>query len=443
MKFNENIKKIFSDRFLTNKEQEVLKERSFYLDKFLNIGLPTLKHEDWKYTNLSFLHNFDFGLLQNEYSFDPKVVYDSLNFLENKRNFVVPIANGKLNYFNGNSTDLVKVHHLDDASIFNNNSILQKFHKFLNSSNPFGYLSLAMFSSSVFLKVEDKTELNEPIILFYYYDADYPSISNTFSFVEVGEDSRVNIIVFFVNKSAQMVLANEFINLHAKRNAKVEINFVQNDLKNVALLNNLNLIAETNTTVGINTFTINTEFVRNNINFLFDGKHSNAFLNGVYIESMDEFVDNHTLVMHNQPNCISDENFRGILDGNSRAVFNGKIFVAPDAQKTNAYQSNKNLLLSNYARVNTRPQLEIYADDVRCTHGATAGFLDREMLFYITSRGISREKAKSLLLNSFVAENFEKVGISELRNYLKVLVAKKLNLEDIFFCSAIDELTKV
>lgn len=442
MNFVENVKKIFYNRF--NRDGMAFENRSMFLDKFSFLGLPTLKHEDWKYTNLAFLNEINFDLLENKTLFKEEDISDTLDFLNGNSITVFSFVNGDFGgFYKLNPSSDVDFINFDNKVFLNKDNSLSKFETFFNDSNPFGYLNLALNTSAIKISIKKEVELKSPIVLLYFYDTNYSAITNTLSFIEVGESSKANIIVIFVNKSTQKILANEFINLHLHSKSSVELNYIQTNLDEIVLLNNLNVIIDGNVNFNLNTFTIDTEFVRNNLNLLFNEPFSEAFLNGIYIVSNDEFVDDHTLVIHKEPNCKSDENFRGILDGNGRAVFNGKIYVARNAQKTNAYQSNKNLLLSNEARINTRPQLEIYADDVRCTHGATAGFLDKEMLFYITSRGINKEKAKSLLLNSFVSENLEKVVVPELRNYLKEIVAKKLNLEDIFFCSAIEEVSKV
>lgn len=442
MNFVENVKKIFYNRFSDITLN--LTERSKFFDKFLSLGLPTLKHEDWKYTNLAFLNDIDFHPVNDGTSFDQRVVFNSLDFFNGSSLLVVPFVNGNFSSVHlPSSFEFVSVQKLNDEYVLVHDENLQKFLSFYNDTNPFGFLNIALNSSAIKINIEDNAELEFPIVLFYYYDTDVSALVNTLSFIEVGENAKANLIVIFANNPNKKILANEYVNLYLKPNSNVEINFIQSNLNEIVLMNNLNVLIDGNSSFKVNTFTIDTEFVRNNLTLLFNEPNSEAFLNGIYIVSNDEFVDDHTIVIHQQPNCKSDENFRGILDGNGRAVFNGKIYVARNAQKTNAYQSNKNLLLSNEAKINTRPQLEIYADDVRCTHGATAGFLDKEMLFYIVSRGIDKEKAKSLLLNSFVSENLEKVSVPELRNYMKELVAKKLNLEDIFFCSAIDEISNV
>jgi len=157
-----------------------------------------------------------------------------------------------------------------------------------------------------------------------------------------------------------------------------------------------------------------------------DGEGCETHLHGLYVLKGDSHVDNHTTVDHLQPNCYSNELYKGIMDEKSSGVFNGKIYVRQKAQKTNAYQSNPNILLSDEATINTKPQLEIWADDVKCSHGATIGQLDQEQLFYLRSRGLDLNHAKALLLYAFTREALDCIKIEPLRNYLDKLVSKRL-----------------
>ena len=172
--------------------------------------------------------------------------------------------------------------------------------------------------------------------------------------------------------------------------------------------------------------TLNGSFVRNNLNIVLNGQHAEAFMYGLYMPNGRQHVDNHTLVDHAMPNSYSNELYKGILDDNSTGVFNGKIFVRPDAQKTNAYQSCKNVVLSPGASMNTKPQLEIYADDVKCSHGTTTGQLNDEALFYMRSRGIPKDEARTLLLYAFSQDVLSQIKIQSIREYLEGVVREKL-----------------
>ena len=169
--------------------------------------------------------------------------------------------------------------------------------------------------------------------------------------------------------------------------------------------------------------------MRNNLNIAMEAEHSESNLFGLYFIKGQSHIDNHTVVDNVKPNCLSNELYKGIIDDKGTAVFNGKIFVEPQAQKTNAFQSNKNILLSNNATVNTKPQLEIYADDVKCSHGCTIGQLDEEGLFYLQSRGISKKTARSLLVHAFAIDILDHIKPEPIRNYVDQLISERLEFD--------------
>jgi Fe-S cluster assembly protein SufD len=178
----------------------------------------------------------------------------------------------------------------------------------------------------------------------------------------------------------------------------------------------------------VNTLLLGGKFTRNNLSFYQNGEHCESNMNGVVILNNNEFGDNHTYVDHKNANCESNELYKGIYLDKSKGVFNGKIMVRPDAQKINAFQANNNLLLSENSSINSKPQLEIYADDVKCSHGCTIGQLDDNALFYMRTRGISKEDAKTILTFAFASEAIEKLTIDELADITKKEMEKKLNL---------------
>jgi Fe-S cluster assembly protein SufD len=166
--------------------------------------------------------------------------------------------------------------------------------------------------------------------------------------------------------------------------------------------------------------------IRNNLNVSLDEAHCESHLTGLFFPSGKDHFDNHTQVDHRVPDCFSDELYKGILDGQSKGVFNGKIYVRPQAQKTNAYQSNKNILLTDTASIDTKPQLEIWADDVKCSHGSSTGKLDEEQLFYLRTRGIDEESARALLIYAFANDVSEKVQMAGIRSIIDKLIQEKL-----------------
>jgi Fe-S cluster assembly protein SufD len=180
----------------------------------------------------------------------------------------------------------------------------------------------------------------------------------------------------------------------------------------------------------LGTFSLDGGFVRNNLNIFLNGEYAEIYPYGVYILKNKQHIDNHTFISHAKSNCTSNEIYKGIAANQSTGVFDGKILVCKDSQKTQAYQTNKNVLLSNEAKINTKPHLEIYANDVKCSHGASVGQLDNEALFYLRSRGIDKEKAKSMLVYAFLSDVVEKIKIVELKDFIDKLIVSKLQIDN-------------
>ena len=211
-----------------------------------------------------------------------------------------------------------------------------------------------------------------------------------------------------------------------KENAVVNFNIFQGQGDNSFHLNNTKIHQHSNSRFKCNTITLCGELVRNDLNIEHKGEGCETTLNGLYMPDKKQHFDNHVFVNHAKPHCVSNQMYRGVIDNKASAVFLGKVLVTPDAQKTDANQSNKNILLSDTAIVNSKPQLEIYADDVKCSHGSTTGQLDKEALFYMQARGISFEYARIMLLNAFASEVTKQLEIKPFRSFVDFLVEKRL-----------------
>jgi Fe-S cluster assembly protein SufD len=211
------------------------------------------------------------------------------------------------------------------------------------------------------------------------------------------------------------------------RDARLEYYKIQRDKESQVSTTHIRHIAKSYS----NTVTISLDggIVRNNLNIVLDAEYCESHLYGLYYQKNTSHIDNHTVVDNAKPNCFSNQLYKGILDDTATGVFNGKIFVRQDAQKTNAYQSNKNILLSDSATVNTKPQLEIFADDVKCSHGCTVGRLDEEGLFYLQSRGITEKNAKSLLLHAFASDILENIQLPQIREYVDQQISQRLDFD--------------
>jgi Fe-S cluster assembly protein SufD len=249
-------------------------------------------------------------------------------------------------------------------------------------------------------------------------------------------------VLIYVSQNAQVIFAetyatigksesfiNQVTEVVVEQDALLEYYRIQNDASHANQVNTTHIRQIGKSLVNTVTVSLDGGIVRNNLNIAMEAEHSESHFYGLYFLKGNTHVDNHTVVDNVKPHCESNELYKGVVDDSSTAVFNGKIFVQKDAQKTNAYQSNKNLLLSNNASVNTKPQLEIFADDVKCSHGCTVGQLDEEAFFYLRSRGISEKSAKSLLIHAFAVDILEHIKPEKVRAYVDQLIAERLGVE--------------
>ncbi|NNC69763.1 MAG: Fe-S cluster assembly protein SufD, partial [Flavobacteriaceae bacterium] len=247
--------------------------------------------------------------------------------------------------------------------------------------------------------------------------------------IVVGENSYVQIIERHQSLSDNVVLTNSVTEIFANKRAIVDYYKIQNDRHSASLIDNTFIKQQQNSIVSVNTFSFGGNLTRNNLDFYQEGEHCNSNLNGITIIGEKQHVDNHTLVHHKYPNCESNELYKGIFADKSTGVFNGKVIVDKVAQKINAFQQNNNILMDDAATINSKPQLEIFADDVKCSHGCTIGQLDEESLFYMRTRGIPKKEAKGLLLYAFANEALVKIKIHELKARITKLIAKKLGVD--------------
>ena len=244
--------------------------------------------------------------------------------------------------------------------------------------------------------------------------------------IVVEENAEVQIIERHQSLTSNEVLTNAVTEIFAAQNAIVDYYKIQNDASAASLIDNTYIDQKSKSNVNVHTFSFGGKLTRNNLNFYQNGEYMDSTMKGVTILGDKQHVDHHTLVHHIEPNCESHQDYKGIYGENSTGVFNGKIIVDKIAQKTNAFQQNNNILISDKATINTKPQLEIFADDVKCSHGCTIGQLDEDALFYLQSRGIPKKEARALLMYAFANNVLESVRIPELKGRVNKLIAKKL-----------------
>jgi Fe-S cluster assembly protein SufD len=296
-----------------------------------------------------------------------------------------------------------------------------------NECDPFDLLNCAFTKEVVHLSIKPSISIQHPVAIVYYFDSTSAVFGTPRWRCEIGKNSSLTILEYSIVSRTVLYFNNKQSEIRVGENAQLEYTLLQNGPKSEIQLNNTHLYLETTSRVACFTLSFDGQLIRNNLTLTLDGQGIDAHLYGLYLVSGKTVLDNHTIVDHRSHNSYSNQLYKGVMDEYGKGIFNGKIFVRPDAQKTNAFQSNRNILLGDFATINTKPQLEIWADDVKCSHGCTTGQLDEEALFYLRSRGISKELARGMLLEAFAGETLLTMKNQPIRNYVETLIVTKLH----------------
>jgi Fe-S cluster assembly protein SufD len=286
----------------------------------------------------------------------------------------------------------------------------------------------AAWQSGAYIHIAENTIVDKPIVIYQLHDStngEIKSISR--NLIVVGKNSEVSIIEKFDSIGDAPNFSNIVTEAVVSENAGLNFYSIQADHGNRYQFVQTSIWQANHSRANCYTFTLDGKFVRNNLQLILDGEGCESHMYGLYLLHGETIADNHTVVDHKKPNSYSNELYKGVLEGSAKGVFNGKIFVRPQAQKTNAFQSNRNILLSDKSTINTKPQLEIWADDVKCSHGCTTGQLDEEALFYLRSRGIDKDIARAMILYAFAGEVIETIPNETLRNFIDALISERLH----------------
>ncbi|MDV3308782.1 MAG: Fe-S cluster assembly protein SufD [Cyclobacteriaceae bacterium] len=280
-----------------------------------------------------------------------------------------------------------------------------------------------------YVEVPKGATLTKPLLILHVSDGSVRKAAR--NLIVVDRNAQCTIIQKYASTSPATSYINVVTEAFVEENARLDFYDIQADMPGQLHFNHARVHQKDNSRVNSYTFTLGGKLVRNNLELALDGEGCESHMYGLYLLNGDTLADNHTAVDHMKPNSFSNELYKGIMDDKSRGIFNGKIYVRPNAQKTNAFQSNRNILLSADAKVNTKPQLEIWADDVKCSHGCTTGQIDEEALFYLMTRGIPRSTARAMLLYAFAGETIDTVEIPALKQYLVQRVSQRLQRKDL------------
>lgn len=404
--------------------------RSEAIKDFETEGFPTKKDEAWKYTSLN-------SLLKQDYSVFPKKE-DAISYSDVKRYFIHDIDTYNIVFIDGIYSSHMSntTHDKFDVCLMSSalasdkyKPIIENYFNKIAPKTGLNALNTAFSYEGAYIHVPKNKQVDKPIQIVNFATGNEASLMlQPRNLVVVEENSHVQIIERHQSLNSNPVLTNSVTEIFADKRAIVDYYKIQNDKDSASLIDSTYIEQKQESLCSVHTFSFGGKLTRNNLNFYQRGERINSVLNGVTIIEGKQHVDHNTLVHHIEPNCESHQDYKGIFDEKSIGVFNGKVMVDKEAQKTNAYQKNNNILVSDSATINSKPQLEIFADDVRCSHGCTIGQLNEDALFYMRSRGIPKKEARALLMYAFANSVLESVKIPEVKKRINKIIATKLNV---------------
>ena len=418
----------FENRVDTNSDIHEIRSKAF--QNFENLGFPTKKLEAWKYTSLNSVLKQDYSLFPNK--------ENAIQLADVQKYFIHDIDTYKLVFIDGKYSSFLSESTHDTFDVCLMSAALTKpkykavienyFNKIAKKDN-LTSLNTAFANEGAYIYIPRNVEVEKPIqVINFTTGSEAATMLQPRNLIVVEQNAHVQIIERHQSLTSNPVLTNAVTEIFAAKDATVDLYKIQNDDKSASLVDNSYIEQKSSSVVSVHTFSFGGNITRNNLNFYQRGEHIDSILKGITILEGKQHVDHHTLVHHIEPNCESHQDYKGIYNERSTGVFNGKVVVDKEAQKTNAYQKSNNVLLSDKATINAKPQLEIFADDVKCSHGCTIGQLDDEALFYMQQRGIPEKEGKALLMFAFANTVLESVKIPEVKQRIAKIIANKLSV---------------
>ncbi len=422
----------YSETIIKNSNPLFNAFREKAISDFENTGMPSAKSERYKYTNLN-------GVLSLPYKMVVEKTMSQVDLNEvfscnvpNLNTHLVLTLNGW--FYSIKSREALP----EGVLVMGLKEAVEKYPKLVSTyyakiaeTKPDGLAALntAFAQDGLFIYVPEKVSIEKPIQIVNILSSETNTFSQQRNLIVLDKNAQAKIVVCDHTLSSARFLSNMLTEIELGGESSLDFYKIQNQHNGSSCISNVFVKQTEKSHLLTNTITLHGGLVRNNLKVIMDGEHCESNLFGMYLMDKNQHIDNFTEVEHRYPNCTSRELYKGILDDSATGAFSGKIHVYPGAQKTQAYQSNKNLLLTGEARMRTKPQLEIYADDVKCSHGATVGQMDMEALFYLRSRGINEKEARTMLMFAFCHEIVQNIHINELKISIDHLVEQRLRGE--------------
>ena len=404
--------------------------RSKAINVFEGKGFPTKKEEAWKYTSLK-------GILKDDYCLFPKRENDvelkdvRKYFLHDIDTFKIVFIDGVYSSFLSETThDSMDICLLSSAlSKSKYNAVVEAYYNKAASQDSLTSLNTAFAKEGAYICIPKNKEVEKPIEIINFATGNEAALMlQPRNLIVVGENAHVQIIERHQSLTDHAIFTNSVTEIFADKRAHVDYYKIQNDNSNASIIDNTYIEQQRESICKVHTFSFGGKIIRNNLNFYQKGEYCDSILKGITILKDKQHVDHNTLVQHIAPNCESHQDYKGLYADHSTGVFNGKVLVEKEAQKTNAFQQNNNILIDDNATINAKPQLEIFADDVKCSHGCTIGQFDEDALFYLQTRGIAIKEAQALLMYAFANSVLESVKIPELERRINKIIANKIGV---------------
>lgn len=421
----------FENQLETDTHSHIHEMRLGAFKQFEKQGFPTIKNEYWKYTSLRKYLKEDYQLLHEK---APAVDYKQVKnyFLHQTECYSLVFINGVFSSFLSETTH-------DGMDICILSAALEKekymavveeyFNKLIKDEQGLCQLNTAFAREGAYIKIPKNKVVEKPIQILNFNTQTTPQWRQPRNLIVIEENAEAQIIERHQSLVDSKIFTNSVSEIYLDKNARLNYYKIQDDRAATSQIDHSMILQQSNSTATVNTFSFGGQLLRNNLSFSQQGSGCESNLNGISILKGKQHADNNTIIGHNAPDCTSNEMYRGIYEEQSTGVFNGRVWVHQEAQRINAFQQNDNILVGDKATVNTKPQLEIFADDVKCSHGCTIGQLDESALFYMQQRGIPKESAKSLLMYAFAGGAVQDIKISELKNNVHQRIAHLLKLD--------------
>jgi Fe-S cluster assembly protein SufD len=404
--------------------------RNEAIKTFETKGFPSKKEEAWKYTSLN-------KLLKKDYSVFPKFE-NPIEYKNVQKYFIDDIDSYKIVFVNGKyASNLSQTTHdgvdvcLMSSALTNPNYsiVIENYFNTIAAKDGLGSLNTAFSSEGAYIHISKNRQVEKPIQIIHFSSGNENALLlQPRNLIVVAENAQVQIIERHQSLTSNEILTNSLTEIFAEKRAQVDYYKIQNDNTQASLIDQTYISQQRDSQVAVHTFSFGGKIIRNNLNFYQNGQHIESTMKGITIIGDKQHVDHNTLVHHRKSDCESHQDYKGIFEASATGVFNGRVIVDKEAQKTNAFQANNNLLVNDKATINTKPQLEIFADDVKCSHGCTIGQLDENALHYLRTRGIPKKEAKALLMYAFANNVLESVKIPEVKKRINSIIADKLGV---------------